>query len=394
MHKAKVLTISMSMLWLIVGNAVNSAGEESAEERIYSGTIILDGTSGTIESRPRSNPYDTIILRNGAQANCPNTQNYVKQMYISEDSQIVAPDSEYSPLPIQSASGSGGSHGGKGGGSAPGGIYGDLETALNSMTCGSKGGAGLIETVTYCCSDKHLPFPFSTEPGYWGTGGGGIVIVADYLELNGMVDVCGLDGKPPGGAPQVLGGNPTYNYRVGYGGGGGSGGGVLLVAKELHIGPSARILANGGHGGEGYAQYISNTTGSLERHGYAGGGGRIKIFYETGTISASATIEAKAGWEPRELPPELAAEDGSIYIQQVSSIDTLLGYPPTPTGDLNQDGKVNFKDMATLMGEWQSTYALPPTSTPIITPSGGHSIVNTPTASPTFHFARNKRGGE
>ncbi|HVE88049.1 MAG TPA: hypothetical protein VND93_34565, partial [Myxococcales bacterium] len=61
----------------------------------------------------------------------------------------------------------------------------------------------------------------------------------------GTLAVTSRIGAPGGGG---LGGDPNRNCG---GGGGGSGGAVLLEARQLALGPAARITANGGAGAEG-----------------------------------------------------------------------------------------------------------------------------------------------
>ena len=155
----------------------------------------------------------------------------------------------------------------------------------------------------------------------------------------------------------------------GYGGGGGSGGIILFIAREMHIGPTAVIRADGGIGGTG-----------ASGHGYGGGGGRIKLFYETGEISPSATIEAKGAeeWDDVDLGPnnDWFAADGTIYMRQVRSVDVLRH--PKKAGDLDADGDIDSKDLTLFLSYWgEETTPLP---TPILI---APTATNTPTPQPT-----------
>jgi len=214
--------------------------------------------------------------------------------------------------------------------------YGDpLNFEINP---GSRGTYG--ETVRFWFSGWHV------LPGAGGGLGGGMVtLIGNTVTISGRIVADGEGGR----------GDPCGLQWAGYSG---SGGGILIVARNLTIAESARITANGGE----YPikercwipdfpiHYYQEAVGKRD-----GGGGRIKIFYEEGTISPEAIIEAK-GWE-----------DGTVHIQQVRSIDQLLN-----PGDLNGDGVTNHEDLFILQQSWQQ--AVTPIPSPEETP--------TPTATP------------
>lgn len=155
-------------------------------------------------------------------------------------------------------------------------------------------------------------------------------------------------------------------------GGGGSGGSLTILAKELTVGPNARLKANGGDGGEPY-----NTVLPIFEPGYAGGGGRVKVYYESGIVSPSATIEARAGIDPHE-PEEVFgywAEDGTVYAKQVPSIENLL----VPSGDVDNNGVVDRQDLFHVMSQWGDTE---PSPTPTATPTHVPTKTPTPTRTP------------
>ena len=152
---------------------------------------------------------------------------------------------------------------------------------------------------------------------------------------------------------------------------------MLLIARWLRIGPNALIRANGGVGG-GYLGWRPGF------QGYGGGGGRVKIFYESGEISPSARIEAKGAQEHPDvyLGPDGTwfAADGTVYIRQVRSTDALLD--AARAGDLNGDGKTDSEDLMILLSCWgaettplATAVLIAPTITPFYTPT----VTNTPT---------------
>ncbi len=85
------------------------------------------------------------------------------------------------------------------------------------------------------------------EGGAGGGAGGAIQLVANRLNLAGIVSASGG------------GGGGVSSERSG-GGGGGSGGAVLLQANRVSLFPEGILTANGGGGGEGADQTNGNTT--------------------------------------------------------------------------------------------------------------------------------------
>jgi len=205
-----------------------------------------------------------------------------------------------------------------------------------SIEPGSKGTAGVTRRIWF-------GGPLVLPGGDGGLGAAMIRIVGNEMIIEGSITADGLRGD----------GFPCALWWAGYSG---SGGGILIAAKRLTITRTARITANGGE----YAikepcdipqnpiSYHEELVGKRD-----GGGGRIKIFYEEGTISPEAVIEAK-GWE-----------DGTVHIEQVKSIDQLLN-----PGDLDGDGVTDHRDLFLLMQSWQKVVTpIPgPAETPSATP--------------------------
>ena len=157
-----------------------------------------------------------------------------------------------------SAGAGGGGHGGAGGsggwdGSDTRGIggsaYGDATTYENFMGSGGGSTAG-------------------SSAGSGGGGGAGLMVVAETITIDGVIDLDGTDG----GGPNT------------YGGGGGAGGGLLLHGDVISI--SGSITAIGGIGGS-----VTNDSGD---GGGGGGGGRIKVFWGT---SLSGSCAAPSCWD-------------------------------------------------------------------------------------------------
>ncbi len=80
------------------------------------------------------------------------------------------------------------------------------------------------------------------------------------------------------------------------------------------------------------------------------------MFYEEGMISDTALIESKAG-NVHEGGSLGDAEDGTVHIQRVKSVDQLLN-----PGDINGDGKTDYEDLLMLMESWQREVTPIPTA--------------------------------
>jgi hypothetical protein len=173
-----------------------------------------------------------------------------------------------------------GGDGGDGGGSdgGYGGVkYGDGTSVFIQM--GSGGGSGGDGQGT---------------GGSGGIGGGGIWLDAENIIIAGTISANGAGGVSGSGS------------NAG-GGGGGAGGGILIHGREVTI--SGTFYANGGDGGDGYASGDG---------GGGGGGGRIKIFYEVGTVSP--VYSADGGQEGSGSPPGKRGNDGTYHEEQTAYI--------------------------------------------------------------------------
>ena len=92
------------------------------------------------------------------------------------------------------------------------------------------------------------------------------------------------------------------------GGGAGSGGGILLVADTLEIDGS--LQANGGA--------APDTCFSVNDGGGGGGGGRIKLFYDSQiTITGNTSVDAGTGGSGGNSGSGLSGSSGTVQtIQQ------------------------------------------------------------------------------
>lgn len=93
-----------------------------------------------------------------------------------------------------------------------------------------------------------------------GNGGGGLRLLAEVMDVTGVIDCDGGLAQQPGG---------------GQGAGGGSGGGILLHADHLNFTGGLSADGNGGSIG----------TSTANDDGGGGGGGRIKLFYESSLVN-------------------------------------------------------------------------------------------------------------
>jgi hypothetical protein len=179
-------------------------------------------------------------------------------------------------------SGAGGGYGGRGGdgihldtrgewrGGRP---YGTVEGTVVEL--GSAGGGPVRshhETVNY--------------PG--GNGGGAITLRADELMVLGRISA---DGAP----------GPAGEYDSG---GGGSGGGISITAQRFTL--TGTVSVRGGPGG------------ASQDVGGHGGGGRIKLFYQQGTVDpARFDLRPGHGPCPGADAKSPAGCDGTLYIERL-----------------------------------------------------------------------------
>ena len=294
--------------------------------------VIADGEEVSV--LPGSS-YGKLMAVNGGTLRARGVYN-ASRLVIDNSSKLFVVKGQRPFDRVDEPSGSGGAYGGRGGGPLGGNnLLGTLDLAC--IYLGGSGDEGKTFKKTYY-RGPYEPIEVVVPGGPGGRGGGFFSLTADSVIVDGTVEANGLDGEMR--VPVFF--DPD-DHPVGYGGGGGSGGGILLVAKEMHIGASAVIHANGGKGGTG-------PTG----HGYGGGGGRIKLFYETGDISPSATIAARPAeeWLDVDLGPtgDWFAVDGTGYVAAVRSTDVLLN--PESAGDVDGDGDTDSEDLMLFMSFW------------------------------------------
>lgn len=353
--------------------------------------VIADGTEVYTYRRPNNLWFDLIEARNGGTVIYDNQEMYVKILRIDNGSTVKSTgltgtidDSLRPPDGL----GTGGSNGGKGGGplAKPASNKANVLRRVDDFIRGARGGKG-ADFDNECpvwnpYTHEQYP-PIHLGGGYGGPPGGAMRILADRVEIDGTISCNGQTGRSwefermdqCADCPFPPGDNVGCNANAG---GGGAGGTLIIIANEFVVGASASIQANGGDGG---VPFDRSPTWIMKK-GYAGGGGRVKIYYETGNISPTAKLEARAGHDPH-TPQEVYgmwAEDGSVYMKQLNKVSTLF----TPSADVNNDGLVDKQDLFFMMDQWGNAEpTLSPTPTPTypggITPT---PIIPTPTFTP------------
>lgn len=197
---------------------------------------------------------------------------------------------------VSGTSGLGGSYGGRGGVTLSDVTYG---SALNPTNLGSGGCA------------------YGSDVAKSGKGGGAITIVASgQVSIGGSVVANGSNGL------SKTGGYPT---------GGGSGGTINISTASIT--GAGSVTANGGNG------YNS---------GGVGGGGRVSIFYSSGSLS-SMTISATKG----VTGTATSATDGTVFPYNRTTRDLLisasLNLKPAEginaDGSITSDGEYYFNDL-------------------------------------------------
>ncbi len=218
-----------------------------------------------------------------------------------------------------------GNEGGDGGGTygGDGGLmYGDETSVI--IKAGSGGGGGGNE--------------YDGTGGAGGAGGGGIWLDAEEINIYGTISANGVAGES-GTAP---------GSKDAGGGGGGSGGGILIRGKDVTIPGTATLSANGGDGGDGHDSGDG---------GGGGAGGRIKIFYELGTVSPGwSVVGGQGGWGS---PYGEDGYTGTYYVEQTAYVTSpeiayySSGYFVSTVHDTG-DSSVGYGEMtwdATLAGQ-------------------------------------------
>jgi len=220
---------------VIKNNSTLSVTNATGVLRIHASSITIDNSS-KIDVDGRGNPAGSGVKPGGS-------------------------GSSYSKHKNDYAGGGGGAgyggEGGDGGGESYGSggtKYGDEDTVFIQM--GSGGGAG-------------GEYGAATG-GAGGAGGGGIWLDAEEITIDGTISANGAGGGDGSSGGDAAGG-----------GGGGSGGGILIRGKEVNISGTAALSANGGDGGTGYDGGYG---------GGGGGGGRIKVFYEFGSVIPDGSV--------------------------------------------------------------------------------------------------------
>jgi hypothetical protein len=170
--------------------------------------------------------------------------------------------------------------------------------------------------------DEEVPIPFGGSAGGWGStysgaaGGGGIEIVATgnvVLDSNSQIRAWGGD---------------QAGARADYTSGGGGGGSVKIVANGS-VTVKGSINVNGGNGGNATGTSNGNDTGG------GGGGGRVAIFYGSGTAPSTSKITYAGGahgYDANTPPIGLAknGESGTLYVASGAPNSAKKASAPTP----------------------------------------------------------------
>ncbi len=161
---------------------------------------------------------------------------------------------------------------------------------LSSTYMGYGGAGGKIGLVSPTCYH---------DAG--GRGGGGMIIEANKLVLNGDIISDGQPGLDAEGSLRYLG--PCY-WTVGAnpvprgGGGGGAGGGIIIKVNEL-VRNSGGIYARGGRGGRGSRvtdrKGICGTAALTMAPGGGGGGGIVLVYANSYTNFSEGDIDVSGG---------------------------------------------------------------------------------------------------
>ncbi|MBX2799533.1 MAG: hypothetical protein KTR31_17790, partial [Myxococcales bacterium] len=221
-----------------------------------------------------------------------------------------------------SGAGGGNCHNGGGGGGGHGGSGGQGgNTYSGDLPLGGLGGASVHYDF-----ETHALFGggggaghANNDVGTSGGAGGGVVWVraGGDIEVEGTVDA--------GGAGVGTSGNDAS-------GGGGAGGAVSLEASAVTCDDGARVLAEGGHGGD-----VATTLA----HGPGGGGagGRIRVVGTTDCDVAHVSVEhglaGTFGGDPYGATPTAAGPDGLGDVQWLEE---------PPLRDADGDGLSNHEE--------------------------------------------------
>lgn len=353
----------------------------AAEVAAVNASLIVDGTTAIVNLY---NPpvYEKVDVKNHGRLIINGVYLKASTLKVDETSFIGIGHPEGGYV-IESAppdkTGTGGTNAGRGGGplgvnpeSLPSYATDNFLRRVDQPLMGGYGANGVdVHFVCPIYPRNEIDLP----GGNGGDPGGALQIFVDHAEILGTISVNGKDGK----AYEDWRGDICYtcgdvNYCDTSGGGGGSGGTLQILAKELIVGPSATLTANGGAGGQPKNELFEKELG------YAGGGGRVQIYYEAGSISPKARIEARAGFEPHS-PLQVYgywAGDGTVYIKQLVNIKNIF----EPSADVNNDGMVDKTDLMALVNQWGNAE---PTLSPTLTPTRPETptLVPTETRRPT-----------
>lgn len=181
------------------------------------------------------------------------------------------------------------------------------------------------------------------DNNYWGSA----IDVNRQIRITGelLAPVGGQGGGGGGDRSNVCGANPGW-INDNKGGGGGGGAGVLIIKAlgSIKVGPSGKILANGGNGGGG-----EQAGGNNQGGGGAGGAGGMIVLMAARTIEFTVQGETYAN---RNYDFAISA-DGGVGTQGSfggAQIDTKYPPPTIPDAwDQNPTGAMGGMGIVQLM---------------------------------------------
>lgn len=302
-----LMCLAASLITFAGANAadliVNGTSITLSGEFYYESVQIING--GMVIVKPYDGTFGTGTLVINADS-----------IFVDSSSSIIANGAGYRGLLNNNGEGVGGGNGDStvwdgGGGGGYGGAGGDGSFDYKPEVDG-KGGASYGSADSMDIMMGSAGGAAGTADGdyggFGGSGGGAISLIANNIDIAGVIAANGTDGT-------------IYQYDAS---GGGSGGGILIIGDYLNI--TGTLTAEGGDGG--------TTPPVLDDGGGGGGGGRIKIFCYAGTISPSYSVAggygSLYGWD---------GEEGSYYIELMDLEVSVDIKPGSNSNSINPNSK-------------------------------------------------------
>ena len=234
----------------------------------HSNDLVVDGYIMTVEG---SLEYDNIQVINGGKITVDHDTESPSVLFINvagtltiDETSSIEVDNKGEGFVVGQGELSAGSHGGVGGNNTQNSVHGDYREPMNF----GRGGKGRSS--------------FSSV----SVGGGAIKIMADTLELAGIISANSVTSGSGWVAP------------------GGSGGSIWLDVNTLNItSGSAALTANGGDGFTGYSSDIQG-----------GGGGRIAVYFQSQNVANVSEFISTYGGNKSYIDSRNGGA-GTIYLE-------------------------------------------------------------------------------